>query len=184
MFKHSYSLEDINAESVVKGELKVGDVVSPIEDIVSPDKQYTLKSGEHYKVVKLLPPKYPGGFAVQYGTLTWGLWFGGGGGGERVRKVYFTDQEKIETTHDENLYFILSTLDKKERLPLEDLVKEVMETRMTIPSGKIKAVKTDLIRAIHDLHRLEFIEISKPMRGIPRYYRLTQKGKQFLYSNE
>ena len=184
MFKNSYSLQDINKESIVSGELKVGDIITPTEDILSPDKQYTLKSGEQYKVVKALPSKYPGGFAVQYGTLTWGLWFGNNGAGEKIKKVVFSDQEKMESTHDENLYFILSILDKKERLPLDELVKEVMETRMTVPSGKVKSVKIDLTRAIHDLHHSGFIEPSKPVKGIPRYYRLTQKGKDFLYSNE
>lgn len=184
MFKRSYSLQEINKESIGSGELKIGDIITPIKDILSPDQQHILKSGEHYKVVKLLPSEYSGGFAIQYGTLTWGLWFGGGGAGEKVRKVVFSDREKMETTHDENLYFILSVLDKKERLPLNELIEEIVSTRMSVPSGKMKAVKTDLIKAVHNLHHLGFIELSKLVRGIPQYYKLTQKGKDYLYSNE
>jgi hypothetical protein len=185
MKKRSYEYQKLDAGSVGRGELEIGDKVTPTKELTSNQRKYRLLPGDLYDVKGFLPNvnPYKGGFIIDYEGQDWGLWFGEGGGADNMEKVITSSQDEMEEKYGNFIYKVLSTLketEESEFLTLEELTDRVLE-KLTVLPDKMKKVKIEIKTAIYALEKEGIIGILKftDKKG-NKLFVLTKKGRNYL----
>jgi hypothetical protein len=181
MNKSSYETIQLNKNSIKDGTLNIGDKVSSDIDIVSQDRNNQIKSGNTYEVVKFLPSQYAGGFIIDFNGQEWGFWFGNNGMGEHFQKVVTSKDDEVGEKYGELPHMVALVLYYNKMLSLKDLLNKVVNERMNVAPENVKAVKSEILNAIHYLKGKGYVatlsglgSATQPMLSI------TDKGRKFI----
>lgn len=183
MKKQSYEYQKLTPRSIKNGELKIGDKVTPIEEIHSPDGKYTLFPGDVYSIKGFLPnvSPYKGGFIIDYDGNSWGFWFDDKGSAQYMEKIIESKQDIVEDRFGDTLYKILKILEEYKLLSQDALVETVMNEEMAVPPDRKRKVQTEVIKAIYSLLSYGYIGTTKYNREEgQKSFMITEKGKQYL----
>jgi hypothetical protein len=182
MEKRSYEYQNLDPGSISRGELEIGDKVTPIKELTSNKGEYRLLPGELYNVKSFLPNTnpYKGGFVIDFKGQDWGLWFGKEGGADNMTKVIMSRENKIEEEHGDLLYKVLGVINESKIISIDDLVETVINTKMVVSPEKIKKVKVNIIKAINALQTESMIDTARYLEKGKKLYMITDKGRKYL----
>lgn len=182
MKKVSYEYQNLDAESIKRKELEIGDKVTPLREVTSNQGQYVLLPGDLYSVKGFLPnvSPYKGGFIIDYKGQDWGLWFGRGGGADNLVKVVMSRTDKIEEEYEDLLYKILKVVEEAKIISIDDLIETVINTQLTVPPEKVKQVKMRVTKAIQALQIESMIATARYLEKGKILYMITDKGRKYL----
>jgi len=169
----------LTREMVERGDLKVGDIVSPTVELVDRTGRYKLLPEQKYPIVSidLNNPELPASFVVKHPSgETWAFSFDRKGAtGQYFVKLHISPEESFFDKYGEIPYFVLQELHQNTQLDLKSLIRKVMSEKMVVEPEKLNSVKKQIEYSISTLEHygylLEFEE---------GFYTLTPKGKEFI----